>query len=181
VAGDECCPSGANAITDKDCVPICGNGIWEENEECDGTSNCSDQCKNMSSIEQQECLDTGVLAETNEKCKACMCSNCLSETVTCYGNVGEEQDTDCAELVACGFETDCIDSECYCGNATGLAIGACVIGAADGPCKEVIEEVAGTTDLAEMVESQNDPHTALGRAQAISDCYQERCRSACAD
>ena len=32
---DACCPIGANAKTDSDCVPACGNGVLEPGEQCD--------------------------------------------------------------------------------------------------------------------------------------------------
>jgi len=47
--GDGCCPSGANANTDTDCQPICGNGVKEGTEQCDdgnqvNTDACSNTC-----------------------------------------------------------------------------------------------------------------------------------------
>jgi cysteine-rich repeat protein len=47
--GDGCCPDGANALTDKDCLPTCMNGIKEAAETCDGADcpticNDSDPC-----------------------------------------------------------------------------------------------------------------------------------------
>ena len=46
--GDMCCPPGANANTDSDCAPKCGNGIKETGEICDGdcprTCDDSDPC-----------------------------------------------------------------------------------------------------------------------------------------
>lgn len=45
--GDSCCPPGANANTDSDCMPRCGNGEVERGEECDEDSSTCDQatCK----------------------------------------------------------------------------------------------------------------------------------------
>lgn len=40
--GDGCCPVGANATNDNDCKPICGNGVLESGEACDG--NCPTSC-----------------------------------------------------------------------------------------------------------------------------------------
>ncbi len=43
--GDGCCPPGANANTDDDCAPSCGNGAVEAGETCDDmNSNPSDGC-----------------------------------------------------------------------------------------------------------------------------------------
>ena len=34
-SGDGCCPAGANATNDSDCVAVCGNGVQEPSEICD--------------------------------------------------------------------------------------------------------------------------------------------------
>jgi hypothetical protein len=38
IDGDGCCPAACNANTDSDCAPVCGNGVIEPGETCDG--NC---------------------------------------------------------------------------------------------------------------------------------------------
>jgi hypothetical protein len=43
-ASDGCCPAGANANTDADCQPVCGNGERESGEACDGTCPTADTC-----------------------------------------------------------------------------------------------------------------------------------------
>lgn len=46
--GDGCCPAGANALTDTDCLPRCGNGVKEGTEQCDdGNMNNTDACSNQ--------------------------------------------------------------------------------------------------------------------------------------
>jgi len=35
--GDGCCPSGCNAVNDNDCSQVCGNGVKEGTEQCDGS------------------------------------------------------------------------------------------------------------------------------------------------
>jgi cysteine-rich repeat protein len=45
--GDGCCPAGANANNDNDCLPVCGNGVVETGEQCDdGNTNNTDACSN---------------------------------------------------------------------------------------------------------------------------------------
>jgi len=45
VDGDMCCPTGANATTDSDCTPICGNSVIEPPETCDdGNTTAGDGC-----------------------------------------------------------------------------------------------------------------------------------------
>lgn len=47
IDGDGCCPPGANATTDDDCAPVCGNGILEPGEPCDdGNEIDTDACHN---------------------------------------------------------------------------------------------------------------------------------------
>jgi cysteine-rich repeat protein len=47
MSGDGCCPAGANNNNDSDCVPRCGNGVTEINEQCDdGNMNNTDTCTN---------------------------------------------------------------------------------------------------------------------------------------
>ncbi len=46
---DGCCPTGANALTDADCLPVCGNGVLEVGEGCDDHNlvngdGCSSTC-----------------------------------------------------------------------------------------------------------------------------------------
>lgn len=42
LSGDQCCPKGANAVSDGDCAAMCGNGVVESGELCDG--NCPTSC-----------------------------------------------------------------------------------------------------------------------------------------
>ena len=46
--GDGCCPPGADANTDSDCMPMCGNGVIEHGEVF------NDTCP-MSCDERDEC------------------------------------------------------------------------------------------------------------------------------
>ncbi len=47
INGDGCCPTGANANNDSDCMPVCGNGVVEMGEQCDdGNTNNNDACRN---------------------------------------------------------------------------------------------------------------------------------------
>ena len=42
IFNDMCCPSGANGNSDPDCSSMCGNGIVEPGERCDGR--CPKDC-----------------------------------------------------------------------------------------------------------------------------------------
>jgi hypothetical protein len=39
-SGDGCCPSGCNAVSDKDCSASCGNSVVEPGEACDPAASC---------------------------------------------------------------------------------------------------------------------------------------------
>jgi hypothetical protein len=42
--GDGCCPAGGAAYQDSDCPSVCGNGVVEPGEQCDGGPDCSPSC-----------------------------------------------------------------------------------------------------------------------------------------
>ncbi|MEM9861296.1 MAG: hypothetical protein AAF938_06755 [Myxococcota bacterium] len=53
--GDRCCPDGADATSDSDCTPECGNGIREPGEGCDDGNDvdddlCSNTCTNLAEV-----------------------------------------------------------------------------------------------------------------------------------
>jgi hypothetical protein len=66
MAGDGCCPGGANSTTDSDCQPACGNGIREGSEACDGGSLCSSNCTSRfhASLQHRYSFD-GLVNSTN--------------------------------------------------------------------------------------------------------------------
>ncbi|MDD9944796.1 MAG: hypothetical protein OXU20_27390 [Myxococcales bacterium] len=45
--GDMCCPDGAHANNDNDCMPVCDNGELEGNEKCDGNCPSNAACQRM--------------------------------------------------------------------------------------------------------------------------------------
>ena len=51
INSDGCCPAGANANTDSDCTPRCGNAVVETGEACDdGNTNNTDACSNTCTL-----------------------------------------------------------------------------------------------------------------------------------
>jgi hypothetical protein len=46
-----------------------------------------------------------------------------------------EKTAGCAEIAACGLETGCVGTACFCGAVDPLR---CLSGEASGPCKDVI-------------------------------------------
>ncbi len=175
VDGDMCCPEGANANTDGDCDPVCGNQIREGDEECDGAVGCDDQCKSTMTDEQRSCVeDFDVVAGA---CEECMCTNCTDQAITCFGSGDATKDMHCSKMADCGYQYGCVGLVCYCGTAP-IFFDGCTFGA-NGPCKTVIEEAAGTTNLTSIFFQQYDGTTALGRGLAFSDCYERNCLEVC--
>lgn len=62
---DGCCPPGANANEDTDCAPVCGNGIVEAGESCDG--NCPIACDDGDPCTQDQVVNPGTCVAA---CKA---------------------------------------------------------------------------------------------------------------
>jgi hypothetical protein len=179
ISGDKCCPNGANSNTDSDCPTRCGNNIREANEECDGTANCDEQCKNRLNDAQQKCMKDYDWSDSSEECAKCACSNCLTETTNCYGNKSDARAVGCSRIVLCAYQKGCIAEACYCGDFSGLNLILWCPTLANGPCKSVIDDVAGTSVLSEIMSLQGQPDSALGRAEAISNCYDTQCKSVC--
>jgi hypothetical protein len=104
-AGDHCCPAGCNPVTDSDCLPICGNGVVENNETCDPASSCPTTCPDDGDPCTQE-----KLSGRAEDCDAV----CLHLPIlTCSGSVADQ----CCPTPGCSarqdsakFDTDCAGS-----------------------------------------------------------------------
>ncbi|HET8933883.1 MAG TPA: hypothetical protein VFN67_10600 [Polyangiales bacterium] len=104
--GDMCCPFGANAMSDNDCAPSCGNLVVERGEMCDG--NCPTSCpadtdNNACTVNvvvstgcQRRCESRPVAANTNGP-DGCCPSGATSST-----------DSDCRPM--------CTGSEMLCGD-----------------------------------------------------------------
>ncbi|HKU40591.1 MAG TPA: hypothetical protein VJR89_20665 [Polyangiales bacterium] len=171
-AGDGCCPEGANANTDADCTPKCGNGAREGDEACDGTTGCDASCKLTLTETQIECLDT--LAESS--CEKCECMSCSEAMFGCSKSGDASRDQACTMVERCAIEQQCAGSACYCGTAR---FGIDCVYRANGPCKEIIEAAAGTTSPMRIDAMYNDPNSVLGRAGALGACRRSQCVSEC--
>jgi hypothetical protein len=178
VNGDGCCPEGANANMDNDCKPVCGNGIREANEECDGVAGCDTHCKSSLTQEQLECVNNYNYANSENTCHMCMCINCLSQLTSCYASNEETRNAGCAKIISCGYSNRCQGRICYCGTATTRPDGICLTGA-NGPCKQTIEEVAGTVSMLAIAAQEIDQNTAVGRANALTECFERQCLEVC--
>lgn len=164
---DGCCPGGADANTDEDCEPICGNGVREGSEECDGSDSCTADCRIMLQPEQLVCLESA-----SDECQRCTCLQCSSEHLACRSGPDAVQNALCAAVVDCSRREQCVGTPCYCGAPP-------VCGVPRGPCQTEIEAAAGTVDVWQITAQRQDPATTLGKAWAYSACRALHCAAVC--
>ncbi len=114
--GDGCCPAGADATNDSDCVAVCGNGVLEPSETCDtaiamGPGACPTVC------------DDGVACTTNTLGNPGTCQAvCVFPPITlpanndtcCPSGANANNDNDCAP--ACGNGVPEPGEQCDDGN-----------------------------------------------------------------
>jgi hypothetical protein len=65
---------------------------------------------------------------------------------------------------------------CYCGSAS---VDTCAAGAANGPCKDVIDQASGFLDSDELLMHLTDQSLSFGMADFVLYCDQQICMSAC--
>ena len=91
--GDSCCPSGANATNDSDCAPICGNGVVESGELCDGAS-CPTTCASDGLTCTSDAV-TGSAASCNARCAYAAITVCTNADGCCAPGCTAANDNDC--------------------------------------------------------------------------------------
>jgi cysteine-rich repeat protein len=99
-AADGCCPLGADATTDADCVAVCGNNVVERDETCDPPGSCpvcvvADQCLILSS--------QGSAQSCNISCTVSQVLDCVSGDGCCGADCSASEDSDCS--TTCGNGT----------------------------------------------------------------------------
>ena len=176
ISGDGCCPSGihANANSDSDCDPECGNGLIEPGEGCDdGNRNdvdsCSSQCQPIDQLDM--CL-TKVGAR--DACTECVCKKCQAESVRCYAGSRPDQNDLCTAAARCFRKHRCMGADCYCGSD----ILGCEANPS-GPCRREIEAAAQTETASIISVRSLDTNFPIGRANAIGQCAWRSCSEFC--
>lgn len=173
-AGDGCCPQGANAANDGDCMPLCGNGIREVGEQCDGTADCDRNCRRLAPASPR-CTAPA----PDDACGRCGCLRCAATAFACYAGGDRQRNTQCAQVLACGLGMACVgacagDLGCFgeqCWFGTGLPT---MMPA--GPCMTEIGNAAGGGDV---VAASQDPAFALYHAERYAACLKTECTSEC--
>ena len=159
---DGCCPMSANANTDNDCKPKCGNNVKEAGEECDGGMACNAMCKMIMLTDQQKCM-----AMAKDACDNCACMNCAADEVACRMSASADFNTKCTAIIECARKNNCTGSACL-GTST-----------VPGPCQAEIEAAAGTDNPLLILTLTGDPLTPVGRSYAIGTCVTAACPMAC--
>jgi hypothetical protein len=91
--GDGCCPTGATAANDDDCVPVCGNLVVEPTETCDP---CPSDCEDADPCT----LDARSGSECNVVCDHTQITGPANADGCCPDGAHGNNDTDCASV--CG-------------------------------------------------------------------------------
>ncbi len=96
IDNDGCCPTGGNAVVDRDCEPLCGNMVTEEGELCDG--DCPTGCNDGDACTSDSMV--GAAATCDATCVHEPVVDCISGDGCCPEDCDALTDSDCG--VVCG-------------------------------------------------------------------------------
>lgn len=128
---DGCCPAGCEASTDNDCANVCGDGVLEGPELCDG--DCPTTCDDSDACTRGTLL--GDPATCSSRCTFAPTTQCVDDDGCCPDGCSSAQDNDCDPGAVCGngivepgetcdgdCPTSCIDDDvCTSDRAAGSA------------------------------------------------------------
>jgi hypothetical protein len=115
-------------------------------------------------------------ANSGYGCSECECTHCTEQLFAC-GNSGDvEFDRTCTSVEACAVQHHCVGRACYCGIAL-TDLDCALFG--NGPCRDVIERAAGSTNPYVVTALTIDPTSSLGRAQTLGYCRSIHCAREC--
>jgi len=104
---DGCCSLGCDSTTDNDCMNVCGNGIVEENETCDG--NCPTTCNDNNACTSD--MLTGSPQTCDVECVSVPINSCRNGDGCCPAGCTSQNDNDCV----CNPTTSCQTLGYSCG------------------------------------------------------------------
>jgi uncharacterized protein (TIGR03382 family) len=129
--GDQCCPPGANSVTDTDCSASCGNGVLEQGEICDPKIAAGPgACKTAADCDDKDVCTADTVAGTacNVVCKSeklaadplkkdgcCLPGNSIAEDADCPPTCGPDKQEGCVDLcqgVVCPDGQYCSNGAC---------------------------------------------------------------------
>ena len=104
IAGDECCPPGANANSDSDCSPVCGNGVKEDSETCDPSSACPRSCDDGDACTADTLM--GSASQCNAACSNVPITRPRGGDGCCPNGANATTDSDCDPECGNGVQED---------------------------------------------------------------------------
>ncbi len=130
--GDGCCPSGANALTDSDCAPMCGNGVVEAGETCDtaiasGNGACITACDDGMTCTRDTVKNAGTCTAA---CQETPITMAMNNDGCCPTGATSGTDNDCAP--ACGNGVVDVAAGETCDTAITSGVGKCPTTCSDG-------------------------------------------------
>jgi cysteine-rich repeat protein len=97
IDGDACCPAGADATNDDDCPSVCGNGVVEPGETCEGAG-CPTSCATTDACNPMAL--TGDPATCTSQCVGAPILSCTNGDGCCPDACNSTDDDDCS--TSCG-------------------------------------------------------------------------------
>lgn len=178
VDGDGCCryQAHANANTDSDCKPVCGNGVSESGEECDdGNKQSADGCSSSCRKEDSQAICLSQFGMTGT-CAECICEKCATEVRECYARGNQAERDACRSTTECVLKEKCQGLNCYCGSSATSS--ACPY--PNGPCRSEIVDASGGAILPTTIAQRaTDTNYVLGRVLVLSECGWDNCSKQC--
>jgi cysteine-rich repeat protein len=113
-AKDACCPSGATAQTDSDCMPVCGNGVVERGETCDPPESCMACTTGSNACRLPQ--PAGAASTCNLRCDARDITVCVGGDGCCPSTCTDTNDSDCSAM--CGNSRLDRGETCEAGTST---------------------------------------------------------------
>jgi hypothetical protein len=96
--GDGCCPAGCDSSGDDDCSNVCGDGVTEGPEACDG--NCPTNCNDGDACTTDSL--NGSAASCSAECRFEPITTCQDGDGCCAPGCDGSNDDDCAPVEMCG-------------------------------------------------------------------------------
>lgn len=123
VDGDGCCPPGADATNDSDCVSMCGNGVVETGELCDtaivaGAGACPMMCNDMQVCTTDMLQNAGTC---QAQCSAAPITMPANGDGCCPPGANSNNDNDCVAVCGNGV----VEATETCDTAITSGMGQC--------------------------------------------------------
>ncbi len=127
---DGCCPQGGTPQLDSDCImpPMCGNGVVEAGEQCDGDCPMSDaDCDDFNACTTDSVMGDAAMCQA--MCVGVPITSCVDNDGCCAPGCTGQQDSDCVETDLCNVlvptqlpygHASVVDSLALGGSSTGF-------------------------------------------------------------